>query len=55
MAMPRVGNEAAGIVVAAGEGAEHLMGKRIACVPGTPMHTYAYCRSADGIPVLMTA
>lgn len=35
------GNEAAGIVVAAGEGAEHLLGKRIACVPGTAYATYA--------------
>lgn len=40
LAMP-AGNEAAGIVVAAGEGAEHLMGKRIACVPGTAYGTYA--------------
>ncbi|MFN3516125.1 MAG: alcohol dehydrogenase catalytic domain-containing protein [Novosphingobium sp.] len=40
MAMP-AGNEAAGIVVAAGAGAEHLMGKRIACVPGTAYGTYA--------------
>lgn len=36
MAMP-AGNEAAGIVVAAGEGCEHLMGKRVACVPVRPM------------------
>ncbi|WP_374587719.1 zinc-binding dehydrogenase [Novosphingobium sp.] len=40
LAMP-AGNEAAGIVVAAGEGAEHLLGKRIACVPGTAYATYA--------------
>ncbi len=40
MAMP-AGNEAAGIVVAAGAGAEHLMGKRIACVPGTAYATHA--------------
>ncbi len=40
MAMP-AGNEAAGTVVAAGEGCEQLMGKRIACVPGTAYGTYA--------------
>lgn len=40
LAMP-AGNEAAGTVVAAGAGAEHLMGKRIACVPGTAYGTYA--------------
>lgn len=40
LAMP-AGNEAAGTVVAAGEGCEHLMGKRIACVPGTAYGTYA--------------
>ena len=40
LAMP-AGNEAAGVVVAAGEGAEHLMGKRIACVPGTAYASYA--------------
>ncbi|HCF24133.1 MULTISPECIES: NADH oxidase [unclassified Novosphingobium] len=40
MAMP-AGNEAAGTVVAAGAGAEHLMGKRIACVPGTAYGSYA--------------
>ena len=40
MPMP-AGNEAAGMVVAAGEGCEHLMGKRIACVPGTAYGTYA--------------
>ncbi len=40
LAMP-AGNEAAGIVVAAGEGAEQLMGKRIACVPGTAYGSYA--------------
>ena len=34
MAMP-AGNEAAGTVVAAGAGAEALMGKRVACVPGS--------------------
>lgn len=40
MAMP-AGNEAAGTVVAAGQGAEHLLGKRIACVPGTAYGSYA--------------
>ena len=41
IAMP-AGNEAAGIVVAAGEGAEAMLGKRIACVPGTAYADYAY-------------
>lgn len=50
MAMP-VGNEAAGIVVAAGEGAEHLMGKRIACVPGSAYGTYAYAEAQMAFPV----
>jgi NADPH:quinone reductase-like Zn-dependent oxidoreductase len=40
LAMP-AGNEAAGTVVAAGQGAEHLLGKRIACVPGTAYGSYA--------------
>jgi NADPH:quinone reductase-like Zn-dependent oxidoreductase len=50
MAMP-AGNEAAGIVVAAGEGAEHLMGKRIACVPGTAYGTYALAEAQMAFPV----
>lgn len=50
MAMP-AGNEAAGIVVAAGEGAEHLMGKRIACVPGSAYGTYAYAEAQMAFPV----
>lgn len=43
MAMP-CGNEAAGIVVAAGEApaAQALLGKRIAAVPGTSYASYAY-------------
>jgi NADPH:quinone reductase len=43
LALP-AGNEAAGIVVAAGEApaAQALLGKRIACVPGTAYGTYAY-------------
>lgn len=45
------GNEAAGIVVAAGDGAEHLMGKRIACVPGTAYATYAVAEAAMAFPV----
>ena len=49
MAMP-AGNEAAGIVVAAGEGAEHLMGKRIACVPGSAYGTYAYAEAQMAFP-----
>lgn len=54
MAMP-AGNEAAGIVVAAGEGAEHLMGKRIACVPGSAYGTYAYAEAAMSMPVEASA
>lgn len=50
MAMP-AGNEAAGIVVAAGEGTEHLLGKRIACVPGTAYASYAYAEAAMAFPV----
>ena len=50
MAMP-AGNEAAGIVVAAGEGCEQLMGKRIACVPGTAYGTYAYADTQMAFPV----
>jgi NADPH:quinone reductase-like Zn-dependent oxidoreductase len=44
MAMP-AGNEAAGIVVAAGEApaAQALLGKRIACVPGTAYASSALC------------
>lgn len=43
LALP-AGNEAAGIVVAAGDApaAQALLGKRIACVPGTAYGTYAY-------------
>lgn len=46
MAMP-AGNEAAGIVVAAGEaeGAQALIGKRVACVPGSAYGSYAYAES----------
>lgn len=50
LAMP-AGNEAAGIVVAVGEGAEHLMGKRIACVPGTAYGTYAIAEAQMAFPV----
>ena len=45
------GNEAAGIVVAAGEGTEHLLGKRIACVPGTAYASYAYADTTMAFPV----
>jgi len=45
------GNEAAGIVVAAGEGVEHLMGKRIACVPGTAYGSYAIAEAQMAFPV----
>jgi NADPH:quinone reductase len=43
MAMP-AGNEAAGTVVAAGEApaAQALLGKRVACVPGTAYGSYAH-------------
>lgn len=50
MAMP-AGNEAAGTVVAAGAGAEHLMGRRIACVPGTAYATYAVAEAQMAFPV----
>jgi NADPH:quinone reductase-like Zn-dependent oxidoreductase len=50
MAMP-AGNEAAGMVVAAGAGAEHLMGKRIACVPGTAYGSYAIAEAQMAFPV----
>ncbi len=36
-----VGNECAGTVVAAGEDAAGMVGKRVACVPGTTYATYA--------------
>ncbi len=54
MAMP-AGNEAAGTVVAAGEGAEALMGKRVACVPGTAYGDYAYADAAMCMPVEASA
>jgi NADPH:quinone reductase-like Zn-dependent oxidoreductase len=50
MAMP-AGNEAAGTVVVAGEGAEALLGKRVACVPGTAYASYAYADAAMCMPV----
>lgn len=47
------GNEAAGTVVAAGEdpAAQALMGKRVACVPGTAYATYAYCDASMAFAV----
>jgi NADPH:quinone reductase len=54
MAMP-AGNEAAGTVVAAGEGAEALLGKRVACVPGSAYATYAYADAAMCMPVEASA
>jgi NADPH:quinone reductase len=54
MAMP-AGNEAAGTVVAAGEGAEALLGKRVACVPGSAYATYAYADAAMCVPVEASA
>ena len=50
MAMP-AGNEAAGTVVAAGAGAEALLGKLVACVPGTAYASYAYADAAMCMPV----
>lgn len=52
MAMP-AGNEAAGIVVAAGEApaAQALLGKRVACVPGTAYATYATCDASMAFAV----
>ncbi len=50
MAMP-AGNEAAGTVIAAGEGAEHLLGKRIACVPGTAYASHAIAEAQMAFPV----
>ena len=54
MAMP-AGNEAAGMVVAAGEGAEALLGKRVACIPGSAYATYAYAEAAMCLPVEASA
>lgn len=47
------GNEAAGIVVAAGDtpAAQALMGKRVACVPGTAYASYAYAEAGMCLPV----
>ena len=52
MAMP-LGNEGAGTVVAAGDdpAAQALVGKRVACVPGTAYATYALCPAAMCMPV----
>ncbi|MBS0475970.1 MAG: zinc-binding dehydrogenase [Proteobacteria bacterium] len=50
LAMP-AGNEAAGLVVAAGEGAEGLVGKRVACVPGTAYGTFAVADANMCMPV----
>ena len=54
MAMP-AGNEAAGTVVAAGAGAEALLGKRVACVPGSAYANYAYADAAMCMPVEASA
>lgn len=45
-AMP-VGNEGAGIVVAAGDGAEHLLGKTVALIAGAMYAQYRRVRAAD--------
>ncbi|MBS0481475.1 MAG: zinc-binding dehydrogenase [Proteobacteria bacterium] len=50
LAMP-AGNEAAGTVIAAGAGAEHLLGKRVACVPGTAYGSYAIAEAQMAFPV----
>jgi NADPH:quinone reductase len=56
LAMP-AGNEAAGTVVAAGDapGAQALMGKRVACVPGTAYGHYAVADAAMCMPVEASA
>ena len=45
------GSEGAGTVVAAGDdpAAQALMGKRVACIPGTAYASYAYCDAAMAI------
>ncbi|MDE2435641.1 MAG: NADH oxidase [Sphingomonadales bacterium] len=45
------GNEGAGVVVAAGAGAEALLGKRVGCVPGTAFGDYAHAEAAQCMPV----
>jgi NADPH:quinone reductase-like Zn-dependent oxidoreductase len=52
LSMP-AGNEAAGTVVAAGDdpAAPALLGKRIACVPGTAYGTYAYAEAGMSLPL----
>lgn len=52
LAMP-AGNECAGTVVAAGDdpAAQALIGKRVACVPGTAYASYAVCPVAMCMPL----
>ena len=52
MKMP-AGNEAAGVVVAAGEdpAAQALIGKRVACVPGTAYAQYAFADARMCLPL----
>ena len=52
ISMP-AGNEAAGPVVAAGQdpSAQALLGKRVACVPGTAYATFAYAEAAMTLPL----
>ncbi len=52
LAMP-AGNECAGTVVAAGEepAAQALLGKRVACVPGTAYATYALADAGMAMPL----
>jgi NADPH2:quinone reductase len=56
MAMP-AGNEAAGMVVAAGDdpAAQALIGKRVACVPGTAYASYATAEAGMCMPVEASA
>lgn len=48
-----VGNEAAGTVIAAGDSpmAQALMGKRVACVPGSAFATHAICDATMAMPL----
>ena len=52
ISMP-AGNEAAGPVVAAGQdpSAQALLGKRVACVPGTAYATFAYAEAEMTLPL----
>ena len=45
------GNEGAGVVVAAGEGAQNLLGRRVAALGGTMYAQYVTVRAADCLPL----